>query len=77
MRAYVVARHHPYVGFSDAGGTFTIRDLPAGVEIEFQAWHERAGYLSIAKWPKGRFKMTLTDGVNDLGEIKVPPTVLN
>jgi hypothetical protein len=75
MKGYVVARNHPYVAFSGADGSFVIKNLPENVEIEFQAWHEKAGYLAIPAWEKGRFKKTLTAGENDLGEIKVPVTV--
>jgi len=77
MKAIVVARNHPYVGITGADGTFEIKNLPDGVEIEFQAWHEKPGYLKIPAWEKGRFKMTLKAGVNDLGEIKVPVAILN
>jgi hypothetical protein len=77
MKAIVVARKHPYVGITGADGTLEIKDLPDGVEIEFQAWHEASGYLDIPAWDKGRFKMTLKAGANDLGEIKVPLAVFD
>jgi hypothetical protein len=77
MKAYVVPRKHPYVAFSGADGAFVIKNLPEGQEIEFQAWHEKAGYLAVPQWEKGRFTMTLKAGENDLGEIKVPFALLN
>jgi hypothetical protein len=77
MKAYVVARKHPYVAVSGADGTFVLKNLPEGTEIEFQAWHEKAGYLAVPQWDKGRFTMTLKAGENDLGEIKVPASLLN
>jgi hypothetical protein len=77
MTALVVARKNPYVAISGANGTLEIKDLPEGTAIEFQAWHERSGYLNVPAWPKGRFTMTLKAGVNDLGEIKVPLKILN
>jgi hypothetical protein len=77
MKAIVVARKHPYVGITGADGTFVIKNLPEGTEIEFQAWHEKSGYLAIPAWEKGRFKMTLKAGENDLGEIKVPFALFN
>jgi len=77
MKAIVVARKHPYVGITGADGAFVIKNLPEGTEIEFQAWHEKSGYLAIPAWEKGRFKMTLKAGENDLGEIKVPVAIFN
>jgi hypothetical protein len=77
MKAYVVPRNHPYVGVSGTDGTFVIKNLPENQAIEFQAWHEKSGYLAIPQWEKGRFTMTLKAGVNDLGEIKVPAAILN
>jgi len=82
MKGYIVPRDNPYCAVSDADGKFTIKGLPTGVELEFQVWQEKAGYL-LAKpeWKYvdeggrerlGRFKMTFTGDV-DLGEIKVDP----
>jgi hypothetical protein len=77
MKAIVVARKHPYVGITGTDGSFVIKNLPEGMEIEFQAWHEKSGYLTANNWDKGRFKMTLKAGENDLGEIKVPVALFN
>jgi hypothetical protein len=52
-------------------------NLPAGEEIEFQAWHERAfgaqaAFEAKKDWPKGRFKLKLKVGeTKDLGTIAV------
>lgn len=71
MKAYVAVRDNPYITSSAADGTFEIKDLPAG-EIEFQAWHEKPGYVETATWKKGRFKVKIENGkTTDLGEIKV------
>ncbi len=75
MKGYVLPRDNPYVAVSGPDGKFKIADLPAG-ELEFQAWHERCGYLALDKWPKGRFTMTIKPGANSLGTIKVPPALL-
>ncbi len=77
MSGYMVVRDNPYTVISAADGTFTIKNLPAGEELEFQAWQEKSGYLSLAtpKWEKGKFKMKLKPGVNDLGVIKVPASL--
>lgn len=77
MKAYIVARENPYIAISGADGSFTIKNLPAGEELEIQFWHEKAGYL-VAKpeWDKGRLKVTLT-GDQDLGEIPVDAGLFN
>ncbi len=78
---WVVVRETPYSAVSSAGGYFTIKDLPAGQELEFQLWQESAGYLKHAKIDgvtvdaKGRFKITLKPGQNSLGDIKVDPAL--
>ena len=82
ITGWVVVSDHPYTAISAADGTFTIQDLPAGVELEFMLWHEKAGML--AGLPvgadktnaKGRFRFTLRPGANDLGEIIVPVALL-
>jgi hypothetical protein len=72
--AYVKIMDHPYGDATDADGTAEILDLPVGVH-ELQFWHERAGYLNLSKpnqaapaTVKGRIKVTVKPGVNDLGE---------
>lgn len=78
MEGWLVVPPTPYAAVSDKDGKFEIKNLPAGTEIEFQVWHEKPGYVQKAKindkdagWAKGRFKMTLKPGDNDLGDIKV------
>jgi len=76
MKALVVIRKHPYVGISGTDGSFSIKNLPTGTELEFQVWHEKAGYLAAKPdWgtlKKAKFALTLNGDV-DLGEIKVDP----
>lgn len=73
MKAFVIVRDNPYVAVSGADGSFALKDLPTGTELEIQVWHERAGFL-VAKpeWAKGRFTVTLSAD-QDLGEISVDP----
>lgn len=73
-KAYILPREHPYVAVSAMDGTFRIPKLPVD-ELEFQVWHERIGYLDTPDWTKGRFKMEIKSGVNDLGTIKLPPSM--
>jgi hypothetical protein len=77
MQCFFVAKDSPYVGVSGADGKLTIKNLPAGVALEFQVWHEKVGYVEAQPaWPKGRFTQALVPGVNDLGVIKVPANLL-
>ncbi len=75
MKGYILPRPNPYATVSKEDGTFKIEKLPVG-ELEFQAWQERTGYVDLADskppMPKGRFKVTIKPGTNDLGVIKVP-----
>ncbi len=72
MKGYVLPCGNPYFAVSAADGSFTIKGLPLGEELEFQAWHEKVGYLQAAKWKKGRFKMTLSKPKTDLGTVQLP-----
>lgn len=74
--AYLLPRDNPYVAVSAADGTFQIANLPPG-ELEFQLWQERLGYLDIPQWPKGRFTVTLKPGVNDLGTVRLDPSLFD
>ena len=69
MKASMMVCDHPYFAVTDASGGFSIANLPAGVELEFRVWHEKAGYIQTVsvdnaaeKWSKGRFKRTLPVG---------------
>ncbi len=81
MGGYVLVRPNPYAAVTDADGKFTIKDLPAGKELEFQLWQEKSGFLKDAKNKeakvdkKGRFKLKLKPGDNDLGDITVSPSI--
>ena len=76
MKAYILPRDNPYFAVSKPDGSFEVKDLPAGI-LEFQAWQEKAGYLEAPGWAKGRFQMTIKPGDNDLGTIKLSPTLFN
>jgi hypothetical protein len=81
MGAYLIVRKDPYAAVTDKDGKFTLKDLPAGSELEFVLWEENPGYLKNAKFKggttdaKGRFKMKLKPGATDLGDIKVPGSI--
>jgi hypothetical protein len=87
MKGYVLVQPHPYMVVSKKDGTFEIKNLPAGVPLEFQLWHEASsgknGALAIEagdvkSQDNGRFSITLQpDEVRDLKEIKVPAAKLS
>ena len=69
MKASMMVCDNPYFAVTDENGAFSIANAPAGVELEFRVWHERAGYIQTVtvdgtseKWSKGRFTRTLSDG---------------
>ena len=81
MKGYVIAREDPYLTVSKADGSFEIKNIPAGATLEFQLWHERPGYLSGVDvsgttTKRGRVKLAIKAGDNDVGDIKVPASVL-
>jgi hypothetical protein len=87
MSGYIVVQPHPYVAISASDGTFELKNLPAGTELEFIAWQESAGYVKPeidgkdAGWAHDRktnkkysFKYTIKPGDNDLGTLKLDPS---
>ncbi len=78
MSAYIFPRDNLYVAVTDKDGRFSIPDLPAGVELEFQVWHERGAgsgqSLDTQHTPGGRFKATIPEnGAYELPEIVLTP----
>lgn len=88
MRAYALPRANGYYAVTGPDGSFEIGNLPAGVELEFQAWHERGtgsgGGLALdtpqakeLKWTsRGRFKITLEENEEREIVVNVPPAAL-
>lgn len=72
MSALLLTRNNPYYAVSAADGSFEIKNVPAGVELEFAVWQQKAGSLTKVTvqegsgaaaeqaWKRGRFKRTLT-----------------
>jgi len=71
---FILPRDNPYATISDHAGNFRIARIPVG-KIEFQVWHERSGNVDTPAWPKGRFTMEIKPGLNDLGTIKLSPSL--
>jgi hypothetical protein len=84
MKGWVIVRPDPFFAVSADDGTFEIKGLPAGKDLEFQVWHEKPGFVTDVKlknkattWGRGRFTQKLKAGENDLGEIKVAAKIFN
>jgi hypothetical protein len=75
-KAYVLPRDNPYFAVSRADGSFEIPGLPLRA-LEFEAWHEKPGFVETKDWSKGRFKFDIKAGDNDLGVIKLDPKIFN
>jgi plastocyanin len=78
MMASVLVKDTPYMALTVTDGRFEIANLPTGKELEFQAYHVQAGYLSQVTidgsdpdWKRGRFMIVIQPGDNDLGEVTV------
>lgn len=71
MSAYMITRDSPYFAITDENGNFEIANLPAGVDLEFRVWQERAKFLSnvtlngsSATWKRGKFELNFQPGEN-------------
>jgi len=63
MVGYIRAFDHPYAAITNPDGTFELKNVPAGVAVTVQAWHE-AGEVNI---PAAQREITIpVDGVVDL-----------
>lgn len=73
---YLLVQSHPYFSITGETGAFQIKNLPVG-EWEFRIWHEKVGGLAAREeWQKGRIKVQIKPGENDLGVIKVSPEMM-
>jgi hypothetical protein len=74
MGGFLVIKDDPYAAVSDAKGTLTISNIPAG-KWSFHVWHERPANITAptvqgkpATWAKGRVDVEIKDGQTiDLG----------
>jgi hypothetical protein len=83
MKAWVVIRANPYMAVTDEDGKFEIKNLPAGSH-KFMFWQEQAGYVAEvsidgakAKWRRGTVEVKIDSGNNDMGVIKVAPSLFD
>jgi len=68
MAGYIWVLPTPYAAVSQADGSFEIKNVPAGAKVMLVVWHEGAGFGEGGA--KGK-EVTLKEGDNDLGTIKV------
>ena len=61
MDAYARVFDHPYATVTKEDGTYEIKHVPTGADLQIVAWHEKAGYLDGGS--KGVIKK-LNDGEN-------------
>lgn len=86
MKGWLLVQSHPYMSVTAPDGAFELKNVPAGIPLEVQVWHEAATTnnkgLGLShpevKWQSnGRFTVTLQpDQVLDLAELKVPASAL-
>lgn len=76
MKAYVLPRDNPYFAVTGTDGSFEIKNLPVG-DLEFQIWQEKSGFVDTPQWPKGKMKMKIKAGDNDLGTVKLKPALFS
>jgi hypothetical protein len=85
MAARMIVRDSPYVAVTKPDGTFEMPYVPAGVDLEFRVWQERAKFLQdvtvngkAETWPKGRLKLKpLTDGQPLVLDVTVKAAAFN
>ena len=82
MSAKILVRDDPYAAVINDKGQLTIENIPAG-KWTFTVWHEGCGFVTSAKqggktveWKKGKLDFEIKKGSNDLGEVKIPVSVL-
>ena len=70
MSSYVLVQNHPYMTVTKTDGSFSIDNVPTGVQ-RLQIWHELGGRIL-------REKVTLNSKLHDIGrvEMKISPEVV-
>jgi hypothetical protein len=79
MSAKMIIRDNPYFFVTRDDGVFEIRNIPAGVDLEFRIWQEQSNFLKQIKiggkpenLSSGRYKVNLDpDEVLDLGDVMI------
>ena len=64
MSAKMITRDNPCFAVTKPDGSFEIKNVPAGVPLEFKVWQESSKFIqnvtlngAAAKWPKGKLSL--------------------
>ncbi|MEM8671803.1 MAG: hypothetical protein AAGG48_30070 [Planctomycetota bacterium] len=77
MEAHLVILDHPFAAISDSRGAIRIDGLPVDSDLVFRVLHEAAPIQQVTiegvsqTWDRSRFRLKLSPGVNDLGDVFV------
>lgn len=71
MKGWARVFDHPYFAVTDADGSFTIKNAPAG-NFRIKVWHGSGGWLGGAKGKNGA-PITINAGENKLPDNPYPP----
>jgi hypothetical protein len=79
MAAKMLIRDTPYFAVTAPDGTFEIKNVPAGVKLDFRVWQERLKFITTVKrdgqdvkWPRRGLPVTLEpDAVEELN-VSIP-----
>lgn len=81
MGGWLLVKDNPYMAISDKNGKLLIKNLPVGTWT-IQFWHEKSGYVDTVvqngkptEWRRGRVEVEIGPGSNDLGTVKLAPTL--
>lgn len=79
MKASVLIKEDPYAAVSDATGTVTIKNIPAG-KWQMHIWHEGPGNIVAAteggkkvEWKRGRAPVEIADGKTVTWAVSLTP----
>lgn len=71
MSAKMIIRDNPYFAVTKPDGSFEIKNVPAGVPLDFKVWQESSKFIqsatlngAAAKWPKGKISLKGKDVLN-------------
>ena len=77
MRGYLVVQDTPFIAITKEDGSFEIEGLPVGKEVEFQVAHPKWKTVKFdvdgKPTKRGRFKLKVVAGENDMGDLAVKP----
>lgn len=82
MKAWLMVCDTPYFAVTKNDGTFEIKNIPAGVPLDFRVWQERAGYVqavtvdgTASQWKRGKFTLTLNNDETKELNVSIDATV--